>query len=128
MTALIEYDQASDAVRAVYDDIMRTRGVDDVNNFWKALAHDSDSLARTWDAVKTVMAPGELGSLVKQLVYVAVSITNNCPYCIASHRAAARADGMTDAMYAELVQVVALANQTNRQAIAYDIPVDDAFR
>jgi AhpD family alkylhydroperoxidase len=125
---LVEYAQANDAVRAVYDDIMRTRGVDDVNNFWKALAHDPASLARTWESVKAVMAPGTLDVLTKQLIYVAVSITNNCEYCMASHGAAARAAGMSEAMYGELVAVVGLANQTNRQAVAYQVPVDEAFR
>jgi len=125
---LVEYENASEAARAVYEDIMRTRGADDVNNFWKALAHDPASLARTWEAVKTVMAPGALDPLTKQLVYIAVSITNGCEYCMVSHGAAARADGMDEAMFAELVSVVALANQTNRQAVAYGVPVDEAFR
>ena len=125
---LVEYEQASEAARTVFDDIMETRGTTDVNNFWKALAHDPEALERTWRSVRSVMAPGALDVLTKQLVYIAVSITNGCDYCIASHRAAARAAGMSEAMLAELVSVVALASHTNSQAIAYSVPVDEAFR
>ena len=124
----IEYDTASPEVRAVYDDIMATRKVPSVNNFWKALAHDPALLARTWANVKEVMAPGALHPLVKELLYVAVSVTNNCEYCIHSHTAAARGKGMTPAMYHELLAVVALANQTNRFANGYRIDVDERFK
>ena len=124
----IEYDAASPEVRAVYDDIMATRRVASVNNFWKVLAHDPANLARVWAQVKSVMADGALDPLVKEMIYVAVSVTNNCEYCIHSHTAAARAKGMTPAMYHELIAVVALANETNRYASGYRIDVDDRFR
>ena len=124
----IEYDAASPAVRAVYDDIMATRRVPAVNNFWKVLAHDPAQLARVWSQVKTVMGEGALDPLVKEMIYVAVSVTNNCEYCIHSHTAAARGKGMTDAMFHELLAVVSLANATNRIANGYRIDVDDRFR
>jgi AhpD family alkylhydroperoxidase len=125
---LIEYDDAEPAVRAVYDDIMATRRVPAVNNFWKALANDPANLARVWASVKEVMGPGALDPLVKELLYVAVSVTNNCEYCIHSHAAAARNKGMTPAMLDELLAVVALANATNRLANGYRIDVDAQFR
>ena len=125
---LIEYEDASPEVRAVYDDIMETRQVDWVNNFWKALAVDPVSLRRTWESVQEVMAPGALDPLTKELLYVAVSVTNGCEYCIASHTAAARKKGMTDEQLAELLAVVGMANETNALANGYRVPVDDAFR
>ena len=125
---LIEYADAPPAVRAVYDDIMATRNVDTVNNFWKALANDPENLKRVWDNVKSVMGPGSLDPLTKELIYVAVSVTNNCEYCILSHTAGARARGMTPAMFNELMAVVALANETNRLSNGYRIDVDDRFR
>jgi AhpD family alkylhydroperoxidase len=125
---LIEYDDASPEVRAVYDDIMETRQVDWVNNFWKALAVDPVSLRRTWESVKEVMAPGALDPLTKELLYVAVSVTNGCEYCIASHTASARKKGMTDEQLAEVLAVVGMANETNALATGYGVPVDDAFR
>jgi AhpD family alkylhydroperoxidase len=125
---LIEYADASPEVRAVYDDIMATRGTDRVNNFWKALAADQVTLRRTWESVKQVMAPGALDPLVKELVYIAVSVTNGCEYCIASHTAGARGKGMTDEQLAELLAVVAMANETNALANGYGVPVDEAFR
>jgi AhpD family alkylhydroperoxidase len=125
---LVEYADASSEVRAVYDDIMATRKVDWVNNFWKALAVHPPTLKRLWENVKQVMAPGALDPLTKELLYVAVSVTNNCEYCIHSHGAAARAKGMDDAMLAELLAVVGLANETNRLANGYRIPVDDRFK
>ena len=115
-------------VRAVYDDIMAARGVADVNNFWKYLAHDPRALRRTWEGLKEVMAPGALDPLTKELVYLAVSVTNACEYCIASHGAAARGKGLTDAMHAELLAVVGMANQTNRLVVGLGVPVDEAFR
>ena len=124
---LIEYDAAPAAVRAVYDDIRATRKTDYVNNFWKALAHDPALLARTWASVKEVMAPGALDPLVKEMLYVAVSVTNNCEYCIHSHTAAARDKGMTTEMFDELLAVVSLANATNRLANGYRIDVDERF-
>jgi AhpD family alkylhydroperoxidase len=114
-------------VRAVFDDIKRTRKVDDVNNFWKYLARDPATLKRTWESVKEVMGPGALDPLVKEMIYVAVSVTNNCEYCIASHTAAARKAGMTEAMFGELMAVVGMANETNRLANGYRVPVDPAF-
>jgi AhpD family alkylhydroperoxidase len=125
---LIEYEEASPEVRAVYDDIMETRQVDWVNNFWKALAADPVSLRRTWESVKEVMAPGALDPLTKELLYVAVSVTNGCEYCITSHTASARKKGMTEEQLAELLAVVGMANETNALATGYGVPVDDAFR
>ena len=128
LVTLIEYPDASPEVKAVYEDIMRTRGVDWVNNFWKALANDPAELARVWANVKRVMAPGALDPLVKEMVYVAVSATNGCEYCTYSHTAGARKKGMTDAMFMELMAVVGLANETNRLANGFRIPVDAKFR
>jgi AhpD family alkylhydroperoxidase len=125
---LIEYDDAPPEVRAVYDDIMETRQVDWVNNFWKALAIDPVALRRTWESVKEVMAPGALDPLVKELLYVAVSVTNGCEYCIASHTASARKRGVTEEQLAELLAVVGMANETNALATGYGVPVDHAFR
>jgi AhpD family alkylhydroperoxidase len=126
---LIEYDDASAEVRAVYDDIMRARKTDRVNNFWKAIAHDPALLRRTWSRLKEVMILGTaLDPLVKEMVYVAISVTNQCGYCIASHSAAARKAGMTEAMFAELMAVTGLANETNRLASGYQVEIDDAFR
>ncbi|MDW8342281.1 MAG: carboxymuconolactone decarboxylase family protein [Geminicoccaceae bacterium] len=124
----IEYASAPPEVRAVFEDIMRTRGVPDVNNFWKYLANDPKTLRRTWESLKEVMAPGALDPLVKEMIYIAVSITNGCEYCIASHIAAARKRGMTDEMFAELVAVVGMANETNRLVQAWGVPVDEQFR
>jgi AhpD family alkylhydroperoxidase len=123
----IEYGEASCDVRAVYDDIMATRRVDWINDFWKVLAHDPPTLRRVWGNIKQVMAAGALDPLTKELLYIAVSVTNNCRYCIASHGAGARAKGMTDDQLAELMAVVGLANETNRLAIGYDVPVDARF-
>ena len=126
---LIEYAQASAEVRAVYDDIMATRKVDWINNFWKALANHPPTLRRTWESVKQVMAPGgALDPLTKEMVYLAVSATNGCDYCIASHTASARKHGMTDEMLGELMAVVGMANETNRLADGYQVEVDEAFR
>lgn len=124
---LIEYENASPEVRAVYDDIMTTRNTDYINNFWKAIAHDPATLRRTWESAKQVMASGALDPLTKELVYLAVSATNQCGYCIASHTAAARKAGMTDAMFAELMAVVGMANETNRLASGYQVEIDDRF-
>ena len=125
---LIAYEDASPEVRAVYDDIMATRQTDYINNFWRALAHDPVTLKRTWETVKQVMRPGALDTLTKEIIYVAISSTNQCGYCIASHTAAARKAGMTDAMFAELMAITATANATNRLASGYQVPVDDRFR
>jgi AhpD family alkylhydroperoxidase len=124
---LIEYIDASPEVRAVYDDIMATRKTDWINNFWKALAHDPATLRRTWQSVKEIMAPGALDALTKEMIYVAVSATNQCGYCIASHTAAARKAGMTDAMLAEVLAVVGMANESNRLASGYQVEIDDRF-
>jgi AhpD family alkylhydroperoxidase len=128
LVTLIEYADASPEVRAVYDDIMQTRGTDWVNNFWKALANRPAELKRIWENVKQVMAPGALDPLVKELVYVAVSATNGCEYCTYSHTAAARKKGMSDAMFMELMAVVGLANETNRLANGFRIDVDRQFK
>jgi len=124
---LIEYKEASSEVRAVYDDIMLTRETDWINNFWKALANDPVTLRRTWESIKEIMRPGALDPLTKELIYVAVSVSNQCAYCIASHTAAARKAGMTDAMFAELMAVVGMANETNRLASGYQVEIDDRF-
>jgi AhpD family alkylhydroperoxidase len=123
----IEYRDASPQVRAVFDDIKRTRKVEDVNNFWKYLAHDPATLKRTWESIKEIMAPGALDALTKKMIYVAVSVTNGCGYCIASHGAAARQAGMSEAMFGELMAVVGVANETNRLANGYRVPIDPAF-
>ena len=123
----IEYADAAPQVRAVFNDIKRTRKVDDVNNFWKYLANDPALLKRTWESVKDVMAEGALSPLVKELLYVAVSVTNGCEYCVASHTASARKAGMTDAMFGELMAVVGMANETNRLASGYRVAIDEAF-
>src|SRR5688500_16402008 len=127
LVKLIDYAEAGAEVKAVYDDIMKTRGIDWINNFWKALANDPAELQRVWEQVKQVMAPGALDPLVKEMVYVAVSATNGCEYCTYSHTAAARKKGMSDAMLMELLAVVGLANQTNRLANGLRMPVDRQF-
>ena len=128
LVPLIEYGDASPEVRSVYDDIMKTRGIDWINNFWKALANDPKELARVWQNVKQVMAPGALDPLVKEMVYVAVSATNGCEYCTYSHTAAARKKGMSQAMLMELMAVVGLANETNRLANGLRVDVDRQFK
>ena len=125
---LVEYDAASAEVRAVYDDIMVTRQIDYINNFWKALAHDPVTLKRTWESIKQVMASGALDALTKELIYLAVSVSNQCNYCIASHTAAARRAGMTDSMFTELMAVVGMANESNRLASGYQVEIDERFR
>jgi len=125
---LIEYEDASPQVRAIYDDIMQTRNIDWINNFWKVLAHDPGLLKRTWEGLKAVMGPGTLDPLVKEMIYVAVSATNGCEYCTYSHTASARAKGMTDAQLMELLAVVGMANETNRLANGLRPPVDARFR
>ena len=124
---MIECKNASPAVRAVYDDIKKTRNVPDVNNFWKYLARDPATLKRTWESIKEIMAPGALDPLTKEMIYLAVSISNGCQYCTASHGAAAKRLGMTREMLGELVAVVGMANQTNRLADGYRVPVDERF-
>ncbi len=126
--APIEYKDASPEVRAVFDDIMATRKTDWVNNFWKALARDPATLKRTWESIKQIMAPGALDPLTKEMMYVAVSVTNQCGYCIASHTAAARKRGMSEAMLAELMAVVGMANETNRLAAGYQVEIDEQFK
>lgn len=123
----VQYEDAPAQVRAVFDDIKATRKVADVNNFWKVLAHDPPTLARTWGEVKDVMQAGALDALTKEMIYVAVSATNGCEYCTYSHTAAARKAGMSDAMLAEVLAVTALANKTNRLANGYRVDVDAAF-
>ena len=125
---LIEYEDASPEVRAVYDDIMATRKIDRVNNFWKAIAHDPITLKRTWESIKQVMAPGALDALTKELIYVAVSITNNCGYCIATHTAAAQKKGMTNAMFTEMMAVVGMASEANNLVTGYQVELDEQFK
>jgi AhpD family alkylhydroperoxidase len=125
---LIKYGDASPEIRAVYDDILATRKTDYINNFWKALANDPVTLKRTWESIKQIMAPGALDPLTKELIYIAVSVTNQCPYCIASHTASAESKGMTGEMFHELMAVVGMANETNRLAAGYQVEIDERFR
>ena len=125
---LIEYKNASPEVRAIYDDIMATRKTDWINNFWKALAHDPIALKRTWEDIKQIMASGALDPLTKEMIYVAVSVSNQCDYCIASHTASARKKGMTDEMFKELMSVVGMANETNRLVAGYQVEIDQEFK
>jgi AhpD family alkylhydroperoxidase len=127
-TGMVEYADASPEVRAVYDDIMATRKTDWINNFWKTLANDPATLRRTWESLKAVMAPGALDALTKELIYLAVSATNQCRYCMASHTASARKKGMTDEMLGELMAVIGMANQTNALAAGYQVEVDEQFK
>ena len=124
----IEYEEAAPDVRAVFDDIRATRKTDYINNFWKVLANDPAALKRTWESTKQIMAPGALDPLVKELIYIAVSVTNNCNYCIASHTASAFGKGMTDAMFKELQAVIGMANQTNKLVTGYQVEVDQRFQ
>ena len=124
----IDYDKAGPEVKSVFDDIMKVRQVEWINNFWKALASDPPTLKRIWESIKQVMRPGALDMLTKEMIYVAVSVTNGCEYCIYSHAAAARKAGMTDDQYAELLAVVGMANQTNKLATGYQIEVDEQFK
>ena len=125
---LIEYSEATAEVRAVYDDIMATRKTDYVNNFWKAIASHPPTLRRTWETLKSVMAPGALDPLTKEILYLAVSATNGCDYCVASHTVSARRHGMTDEMLGELMAVVGMANETNRLADGYQVEIDAVYR
>jgi AhpD family alkylhydroperoxidase len=127
MVRLVEYGEASAEVRAVYDDIMATRRTDWINNFWKALGNDPPTLRRTWESIKEVMAPGALEPLTKELIYLAVSASNGCAYCIASHSAAAKREGMTAEMLGEVMAIVGMANETNSLANGYRVPVDERF-
>src|SRR5262249_17826259 len=124
----IEYEDATPEVRAVYDDILRTRNTDWINNFWKALAHDPPTLRRTWQSVKEIMAPGALDAVTKEMIYLAISASNQCAYCIASPSAAARKAGMPDSMLAELMAVVGMANESNRLASGYQVEIDERFK
>jgi AhpD family alkylhydroperoxidase len=125
---LIEYKNASAEVRAVYDDIMATRKTDWINNFWKALANDPVTLKRTWEDIKQIMGPGALDPLTKEMIYVAVSVSNQCDYCIASHTVSAQKKGMTDAMFKELMAVIGMANETNRLVAGYQVEIDEQFK
>jgi AhpD family alkylhydroperoxidase len=125
---LVEYADASPEVRAVYDDIMATRKTDWINNFWKAIANDPATLKRTWEDIKQIMAPAALDPLTKELIYVAVSVSNQCDYCIASHTVSARKKGMTDEMFKELMAVVGMANETNRLSAGYQVEIDEQFK
>ncbi len=125
---LIEYADASPEVRAVYDDIMATRKTDWINNFWKAIAHDPATLKRTWESIKQIMAPGAIDPLTKELIYIAVSVTNQCGYCIAAHTASGKKKGMTDAQFKEMMAVVGIANENNRLVAGYQVEIDDQFQ
>src|SRR5258706_7619249 len=128
MHQLVEYTDASPEIRAVYEDIMATRKTDWINNFWKVLANDPATLRRTWESIKQIMAPGALDPLTKEMIYFAVSVTNQCPYCIASHTVSAANKGMTDAMFHELKAVIGMANETNRLASGYQVEIDEQFK
>ncbi|HYM01482.1 MAG TPA: carboxymuconolactone decarboxylase family protein [Stellaceae bacterium] len=128
MSGLLHYEDAPAEVRAVYDDIKKTRGVPDVNNFWKALAVHPPTLKRTWESVKEVMGPGALDAATKEMIYLAVSVTNGCGYCIASHKAGARKAGMTDAMWGEVLAIIGMANETNKLAFALQVPIDPIYQ
>lgn len=128
MSTVSEPTTADPRVTAVYEDIRATRGTDYINNFWRYLAFDPMLLEETWQQVKEVMAtPGELDPLTREMIYIAVSVANSCRYCIHSHTAAARAQGMTDPQYAELIKVISLAGKTNHLLNALQVPVDEAF-
>jgi AhpD family alkylhydroperoxidase len=124
---LLSDSELSPEARAVFDDIRATRRTDYVNNFWRALAHDPVTLRRTWESVKAVMAPGALDAKAKEMIYIALSVAHSCPYCVASHTASARAKGMTDAEYHELVAVIGMAAETTRMVTALQVPIDDVF-
>lgn len=125
---MVEYEDASPEVRAIYDDIMATRKTDSVTNFWKAIARDPATLHRTWESIKQIMGPGVLDPLTKEMIYLAVSATNQCHYCIASHTAAAQKKGMTDEMFAELMAVIGMANETNSLVSGYRVELDEQFK
>ena len=124
----IEEEDASDRVKKVYSDISESRGGAKVNNIWKVLANDPDLLESTWKRLKEVMGPGTLDPLVKELIYIAVSVANGCQYCVHSHSAAAKKKGMTDEMSSELFSIIATASQTNALAEAYQVEVDDHLK
>jgi AhpD family alkylhydroperoxidase len=128
MQRLIEYAEAGPEVRAVYDNIMATRKASTVTNFWKALANDPATLKRTWDSIKQIMAPGAIDAVTKEMIYIAVSVTNACDYCIASHSNSARKKGMTDAMFYEMMAVVGMANEANRLVAGYQVEIDEQFK
>jgi len=125
---LIEYEQATPEVRAVYDDIMATRKTDWVSNFWKAIAHDPATLKRTWESIKQIMAPGAIDAVTKEMIYVAVSVTNQCEYCIATHTASAQNKGLTDSQLKELMAVVGMASETNKLVKGYQVKLDERFK
>jgi len=125
---MIEYAEATPEIREVFDDIMATRKTDVINNFWKVIASDPVTLRRTWNSIKEIMAPGKLDALTKELIYLAVSVTNQCGYCVASHSASARKKGMTEEMFGELMAVIGMANETNSLAAGYRVPIDEQFK
>ncbi|WP_284154962.1 carboxymuconolactone decarboxylase family protein [Algicella marina] len=127
ITPPIEYEDATAEVRAIYDDIRATRGTDYINNVWKCFAHNPKLLRRTWESVKEVMGPGTLDPVVKEMIYLAVSISNNCGYCIASHSAGAQKAGMTDEMFGEVMDIVGMANENNKLVAGYRVPIDDVY-
>ena len=127
-TKLIEYEDSTGKVREIYDDIRSTRNADFINNFWKALANNPDQLEITWNQVKSVMRPGSLDSITKELIYIAVSVANSCEYCIHSHTASARNKGMTEKQFNEMLEVMGLAHHTNGLVTTMQVDVDDAFK
>lgn len=125
---LIQDNEVSGLAAEVFADIRATRKTDFVNNFWRALAVNPELLKATWEEVRGVMAvPGELDPLTQDMIYIAVSVANACSYCVHSHTASARAKGMSDTQYAELMKIISLAAKTNHLVTAMQVPVDDAF-
>jgi AhpD family alkylhydroperoxidase len=125
---MVEYEDATDEVRAVFDDIMESRGIDFVPNFWRTIAHHPPTLKSVWSHLKAVMAPGTIDALTKEMIAIAVSATNGCEYCINSHIAGARKLGMSDAQFGELMAVVGMFNQTNKLVEGYQVQVDERIR
>ena len=125
---LVTDEQACAEVKAVFDDIRKTRGTDYINNMWRALAHDPRKLKAVWEELKVVMGPGQIDPLTKEMIYIAVSVANNCEYCVHSHTAAAKAKGMTSAQHNELVSIISMAGKTNHLATALQVPIDDVFK
>ena len=125
---LLEDHELSPEARAVFEDIRETRQTDYVNNFWRSLAHDPATLKRTWESIKVVMGPGSLSPKMKEMIYIAVSVAHGCDYCIHSHTASARAKGMTDAEYLEMLAIIGMAAETNRLVTALGTPVDAAYK
>tara|TARA_B100000401_G_scaffold168352_1_gene112562 strand:+ start:34 stop:426 length:393 start_codon:yes stop_codon:yes gene_type:complete len=125
---MIEESQATGKVKEVFEDIKNSRGITEIPNFWKMLANDPNELERSWNSLKQVMRKGALDAVTKELIYVAVSITNSCEYCTKSHSFAAKKKGATDDMLKEMIAVVGLANKNNKLVDAYQVEVDEIYK